>query len=83
MGASALPADLRLPFSFIKAAETKVRLAGQGELDVDDARWDALEEHWSAFWKSRGKEPLEKGGKAVVGGRCSKGLRKHATDVPA
>jgi len=81
VGNGALPTDLKLPFSFAKGAETKVRLARQGELDVDDARWDALEEHWSAFWKSRGKEPLQKGGKAVVGGRCITWFDKRAADV--
>ncbi|KAF8575503.1 hypothetical protein K439DRAFT_1419748 [Ramaria rubella] len=69
VGDNAFPVDLKPPFSFSSAVETRVRLARQGELDVDNVRWEAFEKTWTSFWKSKGKERLEKGGKAVVGER--------------
>ncbi|KAF8530987.1 ER-golgi trafficking TRAPP I complex 85 kDa subunit-domain-containing protein [Gautieria morchelliformis] len=69
VGQNAFPADLKPPFSFSSAVDTKLRLARQGELDVNNVRWEAFGETWANFRKSRGKEGLEKGGKAVVGER--------------
>jgi trafficking protein particle complex subunit 8 len=69
VGENTFPADLKPPFLFSSAVETKVRLVRQGELDVENVRWSAFEQSWSKFWENRGKERLEKSGKAVVGGQ--------------
>lgn len=69
VGENAFPADLKPPFSLSSAVGTKIRLARQDELDVDNVRWEAFEATWSRFWKTRGIERLEKSGKAVVGGQ--------------
>lgn len=37
-------------------------------MDGDPEEWSQREEDWIAFWKERGKERVEKGGKAAVDG---------------
>ncbi|KII93831.1 hypothetical protein PLICRDRAFT_36073 [Plicaturopsis crispa FD-325 SS-3] len=57
--------DLKLPFTLCLVRPTKIRLP-RGHLDSEEAEWETREDDWRAFWKSRGKETLEKSGKAAV-----------------
>ncbi|KAK7694801.1 hypothetical protein QCA50_001989 [Cerrena zonata] len=57
--------DLRLPITFVQVKQSRVRLPGDA-IEGPPEEWDLREEDWLAFWKSRGKEKLEKGGKAAV-----------------
>ena len=38
------------------------------------SEWERREEVWRSFWRPRGRETLEKGGKASVGGKYSVAL---------
>ncbi|KIO08413.1 hypothetical protein M404DRAFT_134508 [Pisolithus tinctorius Marx 270] len=58
--------DLIIPIKFAVPASCRLILrrdvVGSGELE-----WVHMEETWKSFWKPRGKETLERSGKAVVG----------------
>ncbi|KAI6047762.1 ER-golgi trafficking TRAPP I complex 85 kDa subunit-domain-containing protein [Pisolithus marmoratus] len=58
--------DLITPIKFTVPASGRLILrrdaVGGGESD-----WKQMEETWKSFWKPRGKETLEKSGKAVIG----------------
>ncbi|KAI0715153.1 ER-golgi trafficking TRAPP I complex 85 kDa subunit-domain-containing protein [Earliella scabrosa] len=57
--------NLELPITFCQAKQTRIRSPGDA-VEGDSAAWDKLEQDWSAFRASRGKEKLEKSGKAAV-----------------
>ena len=59
--------NLQLPITFCQAKQTRIRSPGDA-VEGDSAAWDKLEQDWSAFRASRGKEKLEKSGKAAVDG---------------
>ncbi|KAH9944035.1 ER-golgi trafficking TRAPP I complex 85 kDa subunit-domain-containing protein [Epithele typhae] len=56
---------LQLPVSFCQAKQTRVRSPGDS-VHGDSTIWEKLEEDWSYFWTSNGKEKLGKSGKAAV-----------------
>ncbi|RPD64974.1 hypothetical protein L227DRAFT_571426 [Lentinus tigrinus ALCF2SS1-6] len=56
---------LQLPITFCQAKQTRVRFPGDA-VEGDSATWDKLEQDWATFWSSRGKEKLNKSGKAAV-----------------
>ncbi|KAH7928488.1 hypothetical protein BV22DRAFT_1082749 [Leucogyrophana mollusca] len=58
--------DLILPISFSIAKDTAVRLPRDSP-SGEQEEWESREELWKTFWKSNGKERLEKSGKAAVG----------------
>ncbi|GBE78241.1 hypothetical protein SCP_0111240 [Sparassis crispa] len=58
-------AALQLPITFCQVKQTRVRFPGDA-IEGDATEWDKKEEEWSAFWAPRGKEKLEKSGKAAV-----------------
>ncbi|KZT05978.1 uncharacterized protein LAESUDRAFT_726547 [Laetiporus sulphureus 93-53] len=58
-------AGLQLPVTLCQAKRTRVRFTGD-TVEGDPAEWDRLEEDWSAFWRPRGKERLERSRKAAV-----------------
>lgn len=67
-----LVANLRLPFVLSTARSSRVRLASdheQADLVFAKEIWEAREDQWRSFRKGKGKEALERGGKAVVNGR--------------
>jgi hypothetical protein len=60
--------DLKLPFTFCLSRQTRLRLPRditEGEPSV----WEKREEDWKSFWRTRGKEGLQKNGKAAVDGK--------------
>ena len=59
--------NLQLPISFCQAKQTRVRFPGDA-MRGDSAIWEKLEEDWSSFWSTRGREKLGKSGKAAVNG---------------
>ena len=62
--------DLKLPITFVQVKQCRVRLPGDA-IEGPPEEWDLREQDWLSFWKSRGKEKLEKGGKAAVDGKIS------------
>ncbi|KAL4070824.1 ER-golgi trafficking TRAPP I complex 85 kDa subunit-domain-containing protein [Scleroderma citrinum] len=62
----AYPSDMVLPVKFAIPAASRLQLR-RDPVGGEESEWERREEVWRAFWKPRGKEPLEKGGKAVVG----------------
>ncbi|OBZ79321.1 hypothetical protein A0H81_00967 [Grifola frondosa] len=58
-------ANLKLPATFCRAKQTRVRFPGDA-VEGESTEWDKRECDWSNFWSSRGKEKLEKSGKAAV-----------------
>ncbi|OJA16247.1 hypothetical protein AZE42_00079 [Rhizopogon vesiculosus] len=58
--------DLKLPIRFALPSQTHIRLA-RDSVDGEQSDWETREEMWSSFWKPRGKERLERSGKAAVG----------------
>lgn len=42
--------------------------------DGESGVWEQREDAWKAFWSTRGKEGLEKSGKAVVNGTENRSL---------
>lgn len=60
--------DLKLPITFVQVKQSRVRLPGDAS-EGPPEEWDLREQDWLTFWKSRGKEKLEKGGKAAVDGK--------------
>lgn len=62
--------DLKPPFTFCTASQTRVRLP-RDSASGSSEHWEELEEDWSMFWKARGKEPLEKSGKAAIDGKSA------------
>jgi hypothetical protein len=64
-------AELRLPFVLSDARASRIRVPSDHEQsDLVHARevWESREETWRSFRKGKGKEKLERSGKAVVGG---------------
>ncbi|CAL1695522.1 unnamed protein product [Somion occarium] len=57
--------ELELPVSFVQVKESRVRLPGDA-IEGPPEEWELREEDWLSFWKSRGPEKLERGGKAAV-----------------
>ncbi|KAF9244569.1 ER-golgi trafficking TRAPP I complex 85 kDa subunit-domain-containing protein [Melanogaster broomeanus] len=57
---------LALPIAFAIPASSRVRLP-RDAINGDQSEWERKEEIWRSFWKPRGKETLEKSGKATVG----------------
>ncbi|KAI0788537.1 ER-golgi trafficking TRAPP I complex 85 kDa subunit-domain-containing protein [Abortiporus biennis] len=57
--------ELKLKVSFCQVKHTRIRLPGDS-VEGDNEEWGQREDDWASFWKSRGKEWLEKGGKAAV-----------------
>ncbi|KAI0639808.1 ER-golgi trafficking TRAPP I complex 85 kDa subunit-domain-containing protein [Trametes polyzona] len=57
--------NLQLPITFCQPKQTRIRSPGDA-IEGDSAVWETLEEDWSAFWSTRGKEKLGKSGKAAV-----------------
>lgn len=53
--------------SFCQVKQTHIRFPGDA-FEGDSVEWDKREEDWKVFWASRGKERLEKSGKAAVDG---------------
>lgn len=50
-----------------RVKDSRIRLAG--DFVVGNAEsWKQLEEEWEEFWRPRGRERLEQGGKAAVNG---------------
>ena len=49
-------------------ASTRARLL-RDSTSGDQLEWERREEIWSTFWRTRGKETLEKSGRAAVGGK--------------
>ncbi|KAH0838197.1 ER-golgi trafficking TRAPP I complex 85 kDa subunit-domain-containing protein [Lanmaoa asiatica] len=58
--------DLKLPISFVSPASSRARLT-RDSISGDQAEWERREEIWTTFWRTRGKETLEKSGRAAVG----------------
>ncbi|KAF8445809.1 ER-golgi trafficking TRAPP I complex 85 kDa subunit-domain-containing protein [Boletus edulis BED1] len=58
--------DLELPITFVSPALSRARLA-RDSISGDQVEWEKREEIWSTFWRTRGKETLEKSGRAAVG----------------
>ncbi|KAH7885908.1 ER-golgi trafficking TRAPP I complex 85 kDa subunit-domain-containing protein, partial [Phlebopus sp. FC_14] len=58
--------DLTLPVNFAIPASTRVRLP-RDSITGDESEWGHKEEVWRSFWRTRGKEALERSGKAAVG----------------
>jgi hypothetical protein len=77
-GEQAKPEDLKLPICFALSSQTHLRLA-RDSVDGEQSDWETREELWSSFWKHRGKERLERSGKAAVGGNslCLRAFRYH------
>ena len=63
-------AALELPVRLSQPKETRLRLPGNA-MEGDPERWKQLEEQWASFWRPRGKERLQSGGKAAVNGMSS------------
>ena len=59
--------DLTPPFTFCLVRHSRVRLPGSS-VSGSPVVWEKREADWTAFWKTRGKEPLERSGKAAVDG---------------
>ncbi|KIP12403.1 hypothetical protein PHLGIDRAFT_27246 [Phlebiopsis gigantea 11061_1 CR5-6] len=59
-------ASLHLPVKFCQPKETRLRLPGNA-MDGNPENWKRLEEDWTSFWRPRGQEHLQSGGKAAVG----------------
>jgi trafficking protein particle complex subunit 8 len=59
--------DLKLPFTFCQTRQTRLRLP-RDNADGDPSTWERLEGDWRAFWKSRGREGLQKSSKAAIDG---------------
>lgn len=62
--------DLKLPFTFCKVSQTRIRLPRASAFG-NSQYWEELEDDWSMFWKAHGMEPLEKGGKAATDGKSA------------
>ncbi|KAI6031618.1 ER-golgi trafficking TRAPP I complex 85 kDa subunit-domain-containing protein [Pisolithus microcarpus] len=58
--------DLIIPIKFAVPASGRLILRGD-TVGGGVSEWERMEETWRSFWKPRGKEALEKSGKAVVG----------------
>ena len=59
-----------LPFKFTIPATSRLQLC-RDPVDWQQSEWECREEVWKSFWRPRGRETLEKGGKASVGGKYS------------
>ena len=59
--------DLKPPFTFCAVRHTRVRLP-RDSLSGNPMVWEKREDDWNTFWKTRGKEKLERSGKAAVDG---------------
>ncbi|KAI0697133.1 ER-golgi trafficking TRAPP I complex 85 kDa subunit-domain-containing protein [Cytidiella melzeri] len=57
--------SLQLPITFCRAKESRLRLPGDAVVGEPHS-WKILEEEWEQFWRPRGRERLEQGGKAAV-----------------
>ncbi|KIK93997.1 hypothetical protein PAXRUDRAFT_480682 [Paxillus rubicundulus Ve08.2h10] len=57
---------LILPITFATPASSKARLP-RDPISGDQSEWERKEDMWRSFWRPRGKETLEKSGKAAVG----------------
>ncbi|KAF9229138.1 hypothetical protein BS17DRAFT_742850 [Gyrodon lividus] len=57
---------LTLPITFAIPASSRARLP-RDSVSGDQSEWERKEEIWRSFWRPRGKETLEKSGKATVG----------------
>ncbi|EGO05173.1 hypothetical protein SERLA73DRAFT_68802 [Serpula lacrymans var. lacrymans S7.3] len=57
--------ELKLPFTLAVLNQTRIRFP-RDSVGGEQAEWDKREETWVEFWKSRGKEKLEKSGKGAV-----------------
>ena len=68
--------DLKLPFTFCLTRQTRLRLP-RDTADGEPSVWEKREEDWQAFWKSRGKEVLQKSGKGAVDGKPLAERRFH------
>lgn len=58
--------DLIIPIKFAVPASGRLIVRGD-TVGGGVSEWERMEETWRSFWKPRGKEALEKSGKAVVG----------------
>ncbi|KAG9314249.1 ER-golgi trafficking TRAPP I complex 85 kDa subunit-domain-containing protein [Chiua virens] len=58
--------DLKLPITLVSPASSYTRLP-RDSTSGDQAEWERREEIWTTFWRTRGKETLEKSGRAAVG----------------
>jgi hypothetical protein len=65
--------DLKSPFTFCLDHQTRLRLP-RNMRDGESGVWEQREDAWKAFWSTRGKEGLEKSGKAVVNGTENRSL---------
>lgn len=60
--------DLKLPITFASSALSRARLP-RDSTSGDQVEWERREEIWTTFWRTRGKETLERSGRAAVGGK--------------
>ncbi|KAG1716011.1 hypothetical protein ID866_1176 [Astraeus odoratus] len=58
--------DLTLPIKFSLPASSRLQLR-RDPIGGEESEWERKEEVWRSFWMGRGRETLEKSGKAVVG----------------
>ncbi|KAI0652274.1 ER-golgi trafficking TRAPP I complex 85 kDa subunit-domain-containing protein [Trametes meyenii] len=56
---------LQLPITFCQAKYTRLRFPGDA-VEGDSTVWEKLEDDWSSFWSSHGKDKLAKSGNAAV-----------------
>lgn len=52
---------------FCHVKDSRLRLPGES-VEGNSESWKQLEEVWEQFWRPRGRERLEQGGKAAVKG---------------
>ncbi|KAI0036617.1 ER-golgi trafficking TRAPP I complex 85 kDa subunit-domain-containing protein [Vararia minispora EC-137] len=57
--------EFKLPITFCDYTKSRLRLAGDS-IGGDACIWEAREESWRLFWRTRGNETLLKTGKAAV-----------------
>ncbi|KAI0348507.1 hypothetical protein BDW22DRAFT_1350734 [Trametopsis cervina] len=57
--------SLKLPLQLCKVKDSRLRLPGDAVVGEPES-WKQLEEEWEQFWRPRGRERLEQGGKAAV-----------------
>ena len=56
-----------MPVTFCQPKQTRIRFPGNN-IEGNPEEWTRREEDWSDFWRSKGKEKLERSSKAAVDG---------------